>query len=152
MIVYRIAKLKHRSSDLSGTGAYNEGGRWNNTGTYALYTSENRSLAALEILVHEGEAELPPHLYIMSIEINDSAPMYEVQDTEMPEDWRTPENIALKELGDKILKGNKHIAIKAISAVMPDEYNYVLNPSFPNYFNLVTITKVEEYNTDMRLF
>jgi len=38
MIVYRIAKLAKRTNDLTGTGAYLSGGRWNNPGVYALYT------------------------------------------------------------------------------------------------------------------
>ena len=68
-----FVKAKKRTTDLSGTGAYNAGGRWNSSGVYALYTSENRSLASLEVLVHVDEGELPPDLYVMTIEIVDSA-------------------------------------------------------------------------------
>ncbi len=151
MITYRIAKKKHRSLDLSGTGAYNEGGRWNNAGTYALYTSQNQALAALELLVHVEESELPPHLFIMTIEIADTAPIYEIKDADLPKDWRMPENIALKTIGDNLLKGNKYIAIKARSAVMPNEYNYILNPLYPDYNNLVKVVGVEDYDMDARL-
>ncbi len=151
MIVYRIAKKKNRSIDLSGKGAYNEGGRWNNVGVYALYTSENRALAALEVLVHVEESELPPNLYIMTIEINDSAPVYKVKDSEMPKDWRQPESIDLKALGDRLLDYNKYIGLKVRSAVMPNEYNYILNPLYPDYNNLVKVLNVENLSVDGRL-
>ena len=151
MIVYRIAKKKNRSNDLSGIGAFNEGGRWNNTGVYALYTSENRALAALEVLVHVEESEFPPNLYIMTIDINDSAPVYEVKDSELPKDWRQPGSIDLKEMGDKLLVDNKYIGLKARSAVMPNEYNYILNPLYPGYNILVKVIDVEYLKVDGRL-
>ena len=144
-------KKKQRSNDLSGTGAYNEGGRWNNVGVYALYTSESRALAALEVLVHVEESELPPNLYIMTIEIDDSAPIYEVKDSELPKAWRQPENIALKTLGDKLFGDNKYIGIKTRSAVMSNEYNYILKPLYPGYSNLIKVISVDDYNVDERL-
>lgn len=150
MIVYRIAKKKNRSNDLSGTGAFNEGGRWNNVGVYALYTSESRALATLEILVHVEESELPPNLFIMTIEIDDSAPIYEVKDSELPKDWRQPGSIDLKTIGDKLFKENQYIGLKARSAVMPDEYNYILNPLYPGYNNLVKVTSIEDLSVDGR--
>src|SRR5271165_5285010 len=99
MIVYRIVKQKNRTTDLSGIGSYHVGGRWNNPGTYAIYTSENRSLAAFELLVHIDESEAPPHLFIMSIEINNNTPVYDMLDSDLPGNWRSPENSALKNMG-----------------------------------------------------
>lgn len=136
---------------MSGTGAYLEGGRWNSAEVYALYTSENRSLASLEVLVHVDESELPPDLYIMTIDIDDTAPIYEVQDSELPADWREPENITIKTIGDKIFNENKFLGIRVRSAVMPEEYNYVLNPLYPGYRDLVKIDAVANYIVDKRL-
>jgi len=151
MIVYRIAKRKTRTNDLSGTGAYNEGGRWNSPGTYALYTSENRSLAALEVLVHVDESELPPNLFIMTIEINEKSPVYEMRDDQLPADWRIPGNLALQAIGDQIFRNNHYLAIKARSAVLPQEYNYILNPLFPGFYSLVKVIDVSDYEADKRL-
>jgi len=151
MIVYRIVKQKNRTTDLSGTGDYNVGGRWNNPGIYAVYTSENRALAAFELLVHTDQSEAPPNLFIMSIEINQNAAVCNVKDTDLPENWKSPENSALKNMGDKLLSGNKYLAIKARSAIMPYEYNYILNPHFPRFYDLVKVVNVESYNIDERL-
>lgn len=151
MIVYRIAKSKERAKDLSGRGAFNEGGRWNNAGVFALYTSESRSLAMLEVLVHVEESELPPNMYIMTICLDDNIPIYEVKDKDLPNTWREPENIVLKNMGDRLLKEKKHIAIKVRSAVMPDEYNVVLNPLYPDYYNMVKVIKIDFLDVNERL-
>jgi RES domain-containing protein len=151
MIVYRIVKLKKRTTDLSGTGAFNEGGRWNNPGTYALYTSENPSLALLEILVHVEESELPPNMFVMTIEIDDRAPMFDFPDAGLPSNWRLPENIELKEIGDRFFSENKLIGLKVRSAVMPNQYNIILNPRFPGYQEYVHVIGVDLLEVDQRL-
>jgi RES domain-containing protein len=151
MIVYRIAKKKERSNDLSGQGAANEGGRWNSEGVFALYTSESRALAMLKLLVHVEETELPPNLFVMTIEVDNTALIYEIDDKDLLVDWRITENLALKEKGDTIFKERQYIGIKARSAVMPQEYNYVLNPLFPRYYDLVKVIAVEDYKRDERL-
>jgi|GEM_PF-4679954 len=51
MIVYRIAQTKY-AQDITGSGAKKYGGRWNRPGVAALYTSQQRSLCMLELLVH----------------------------------------------------------------------------------------------------
>jgi len=51
VILYRIAKTRH-IYDLTGAGARLYGGRWNHKGIGMIYTSETRSLASLEFLVH----------------------------------------------------------------------------------------------------
>ena len=71
-------------SVITGTGAYNEGGRWNSEGVYALYTSEHSALAMLEVLVHVDEGELPPDMFVMTIEVADTAPVYTVPDEQLP--------------------------------------------------------------------
>ncbi len=151
MLVYRIVKLKKRTTDLSGTGAFLSGGRWNNEGTYALYTSENPSLAFLEILVHTDLPELPPRMFIITIEIDDKAKIMEIKDADLPKNWRLAENIILKEKGDQIFKENKWLGIKCRSAVLPAEYNYILNPLFPDFHSLVKVVKVEPLEVDDRL-
>lgn len=151
MIVYRIAKKRERANDLSGQGAAYEGGRWNSEGVFCLYTSESRALAMLELLVHVDETELPPNLFIMTIEVDSSAQFYEIRDEELPNDWRITENLALKNLGDEIFKAREYIGIKARSAVMPQEYNLVLNPQYPGFYDLVKVILVEDYQRDIRL-
>lgn len=53
MILYRLASRRYAAAN-NGEGARLYGGRWNHPGTAAIYTSGTRSLAALEIIVHNG--------------------------------------------------------------------------------------------------
>jgi len=152
MIVYRIAKSKKRAADLSGMGAYKEGGRWNNAGTYMLYTSENSSLAYLENLVHFEVENTPPNLYIMSIELKaDDALIYTLLDKIYPKSWQEIGNLQNKIIGDQLMDQRKFLAVKTRSAINKLEYNYLLNPLFPGYHDLVTVRLIEELAVDARL-
>ena len=151
MVVFRIVKSEERTKDLSGKGAFIDGGRWNNPGIFVVYTSINSSLALLENLVHFDESELPPRMLIRHIEISEKAPLYPFPDQELPKNWRQPENIELKEIGDKLIQSNQYVAIKVRSAVNPDEYNILLNPLFPSFHDLVKVIATEPYDLDQRL-
>jgi RES domain-containing protein len=151
MFVYRIAKTRQRATDLSGTGAYRTGGRWNNKGTYLLYTSENSSLAFLETLVHQDVSELPPKLFIVQLAIKKSELIYTLPDKNYPANWLKAENSENKTLGDGWMKVGKYLAIKVRSAVNQHEYNYLLNPLFPNFSALVSILNVTAIPVDDRL-
>jgi RES domain-containing protein len=151
MKVYRIVKSKARTQDLSGTGSYNVGGRWNFEGTYAVYTSEYRSLALLETLVHTEEDELPSNLFIITIEMDELAPVRTIGLEELPENWRQVEAYSIRQIGTNLLQAKECLALKVPSAVMPFEYNYILNPTFPGFEKLVRIRQVDLYHPDERL-
>ncbi len=51
MELYRLTKEKY-GNDISGTGAFLAGGRWNSKGIRMLYTAGSRSLALVESLAH----------------------------------------------------------------------------------------------------
>lgn len=151
MYVYRIVKSEKRTGDLSGMGAFRAGGRWNDKGTYLLYTSENSSLALLENLVHFDAEETPEDLYIMEISINSEDMILKIPDSDYPEDWLNTDNLACKRLGDRLLVDHKLLGISVRSAVNQSEYNILLDPLFPGYHDLVKITKVIKVSVDRRL-
>jgi RES domain-containing protein len=151
MIVYRIVKTAVRAKDLSGRGAYLAGGRWNSAGTFMLYTSESRALALLENLVHYDQSELPPRLYIMEIELSKNAPIYTLSDDLLTEGWRLPETLALRKIGDQIFHQKKYMGFKVRSAVLPGEFNYLLDPLFPHYYDMVKVIKQVPLDVDDRL-
>lgn len=152
MLLYRIAKSQKRATDLSGTGAYKFGGRWNNAGTYMLYTSENSSLAYLENLMHFDSDIIPPKLFIMGIEINGAPELiYTLPDEAYPKQWMKLGNLENKRLGDKWMRDAKYLGIRVRSAVNPKEYNYLLNPLFPRYHDLVGVASTEQLPIDNRL-
>ena len=149
-IVYRIAKTEARARDLSGKGAFQYGGRWNSAGTFMLYTSEHASLAILEVLVHADESEIPPRMFIAQIDIGDQA-IFSMPDEELPKNWREPDNLRLKEMGDRLMAEKEYLGFRVRSAVLPEEYNVILNPLFPGFYDLVKVVRVEELGLDGRL-
>lgn len=88
----------------------------------------------------------------MMIEVNDALPILPIEDKDLPKNWRIPENIKLKEIGDRILSARKHIAIKARSAVLPGQCNYILNLEFPHYYKHVRVINVEPLEVAKRFF
>ena len=70
MLLYRIAKKKF-VEDLSGYGARLYGGRWNDKGYSALYTSSSLSLAMCETLVHCDKSVVPQNMFFAELELPD---------------------------------------------------------------------------------
>lgn len=151
MLVYRIVNEEKRTHDLSGTGAFKYGGRWNSAGLYALYTCEHEALCLLELLVHLEKEDMPENLFIMEINIMDDAPILLISEKELPAQWRIPENIKVKEMGNQILKAGKHLGICAPSAVLPQSNNYILNPLYKDFNKMVSVKNIFPYDVDGRL-
>ena len=151
MDLFRIVKTLGRTSDLSGTGAFKVGGRWNSKGTYMLYTSENSSLAYLESLVHFDVEDLPSRLFLMHLELSPNLDIYTLQDVEYPADWLRIGLIENQLLGDKIMNDKKFIGFKVRSAINTSEHNILLNPLFPKYHDYIGVKLVTEIKVDERL-
>jgi RES domain-containing protein len=76
IVAYRLSSSRYPAH--SGKGAALHGGRWNLPGTEVIYTSESRSLAALEILVQF--AVLPRDFVISEIRIPDRVKIVEAEE------------------------------------------------------------------------
>ena len=151
MRVYRLSKgsFKH---DLSGKGAELAGGRWNNKGTAVVYTAASRSLCALEILVHLPIGLLPFDYHLVTIEIPDSAPLKEISVSDLPEDWQSiPHGNATQRIGDLFVQEREFLLLKVPSAVVKDEFNFLINPAHPD-FQQVKVVETELFEFDSRLF
>jgi len=132
MFVYRIAKKKH-IEDLSGTGARLYGGRWNRKGLGLVYTSESRALALVEFLVNVPFSILPRKLCIAAVEIKDKIRPKEILLEELPKNWgKFPAPPELAEIGSKWAVSNESLALRVPSAVVPHEFNILLNSSHPD--------------------
>ncbi|MGE9315070.1 RES family NAD+ phosphorylase [Niabella sp. CJ426] len=149
MKVYRISKCKY-IDDLSGTGSSRFPGRWHNKGTYILYTAASPSLAMLESVVHI--TTLPKiELCMTCLEIPDGS-ITELSGTQLPENWFTsPPPDHLKYIGDQFIQAGNYLALKIPSAVMPEEFNILLNPAHP-LFRKIKVIYTRQLRVDERLF
>jgi RES domain-containing protein len=150
MFVYRIAMSTH-IGDLSGEGARLHGGRWNHRGTAIVYTSETRSLATVELLVHVSLSYAPIGLKMATIEVPDEPVPEEVEVAALPPNWRGfPAPPELADLGTSWARSGRSLLLRVPSAVVEHEHNILINPAHPDRARLV-LGKVDDFRLDRRL-
>lgn len=134
LIVWRISHKKYTNTALIGEAYNRSRGRWNSKGTTLMYTSATLSLAALETLVYM-EIENFSNIFVsISIKIPDSFPIKQVDESLLPHNWRnTPPPKILTSIGDKWLTSKTTAVLKVPSAILPQEYNYLINPLHPDF-------------------
>jgi RES domain-containing protein len=150
MRVYRIARKRHLN-DLTGAGAKTFGGRWNHRGTALLYTSETRSLAMVEFLVHLSWMQAPNDLGIATLEIADEIQAESLSPSDLPEDRRRyPALPRLAELGTGWAHSKRILLLRVPSAVVEQEHNILINPEHADLVR-VTVPEVKDLEFDRRL-
>ncbi len=152
MLVYRIEREKYLSSTLSGTGAsMAKGYRWNSYNTKLVYTSESRALATLEVSVHLDLSEdLPIDRFYVEIEIPNDIEVLEVHLKDLPPDWNSiPPSISTQVIGDDFVFENDAAILKVPSSIVPQEYNYLINPNHPSA-KRIKVKKVIPMSFDSR--
>ena len=148
MIVYRITHSLYKD-DLSGSGAKAFGARWNQAGSSMLYTAEHISLCSLELLVHLGWQELQKNFHLLSIYLPEDSPVKILEVDKLKKGWpEDPDYTAF--IGTEFLKLRQHLVMKVPSAVVPDEFNFLVNPLHPD-FKKVKIKKNKPFIFDQRL-
>ncbi len=150
MIVYRISKCVY-ASDLTGEGARLAGGRWNSRGIPAIYTSESRALCALEVAVHLP-LKLAPKDYCLSVMEIPASLIFQPDNELLPDRWNhIPHTDASQKYGDAFLQSNQYMALRVPSAIVPEEYNVIINPRHPE-ISTIKIHDVLSFPFDERLF
>ncbi len=149
MIVYRVARSKY-ARDLTGEGARLNGGRWNHKLTACIYTSQNRALAVLEYTVNVNIDDIPRALSITTIEIRDKdIQIVNVED--LPGNWNVaPAPSSTKDFGTELLVAAASPVIRYPSSLIPDEFNFILNPLHPDNKNF-TILDTRDFTYDVRI-
>jgi RES domain-containing protein len=132
--LWRISKRKYADTAFSGEGARRVGGRWNSRGQGMVYTSGTLSLAALEVFVHMEVEDVGTMLAAVSIEVPTEVAISYLQLSQLPMDWRSiPAPMALATMGDAWFRSAETAILAVPSVVIPVEYNYLINPSHPDY-------------------
>lgn len=148
MILYRITNARY-ADDLSGNGARLYGGRWNGEGKPMVYLASSRSLAVVESLVHIVATNIPNDFVMLTIEAPDD--FLTIPENVLPDNWNEyPEQHVLKQIGNSFLKRNEHLLLKVPSALVPEEFNYLMNPLHAKAAKVKVIKKVP-FNFDERL-
>ena len=148
---WRIVNARNAAAAFSGDGSRRSGGRWNSRGNRAVYVADSLALATLEIMVHGVSYETLQN-YVCILAAIPEKLIHEVDLKSLPRNWRDDlPPLALRELGDRWLREQKSAALKVPSAVMPVEFNYVLNPRHKD-FGKIEIAEPLSLAFDKRLF
>lgn len=150
MKVHRISRAKY-ISDLSGTGAKLHGGRWNPKGYALLYTSENKALAALEVLVHLTPLTVPNDLKILTLEISQKE-LIEFDKRKFKEINQQKNAVSLcQKEGKDWVDTNNSLGLIVPSILIPGEHNILINPLHSS-FRKIDVLEIEDFNFDKRFF
>lgn len=146
---FRILKASRIEGAFSGIGAAKSGGRWNSPGVRAVYVSSTRSLSVLETLVHLDSGTLP--LSFVCIPVSFRLDQIEVLDRRaLPKRWMDPGALELRAIGDEWLGSRRSLALQVPSAIIPQEFNFVLNPEHPKFSTIIQKSP-EDFRFDPRL-
>jgi len=130
--VWRICKQKHQDGAFSGEGGLYVGSRWTPQGIRVVYTAESLALASLEVFVHADTHRIP--LVAIRAFLPDDIAIKEVKVADLPEDWQELSAYpALQAIGKQWIASQETPVLKVPSAIIPVEYNYILNPEHPDF-------------------
>ena len=149
MIIYRLGSGDH-IKDLSGTGSKLYGGRWNSIGLPAIYTTENISLAILEILVHVKRYNSPLDYHLLTISIPDSIKPVTISQEKLKKNWKDDPAYS-QFMGDAFLKSKQSLLLKVPSVIVEQENNFILNPAHADATK-IKIVSTRLFEFDKRLY
>jgi RES domain-containing protein len=149
MLVYRIVKEKYAN----GLFASGRAARWNEDKQWVIYTSESRSLATFELLVHKASVNPQSDFKILVIFIDEQKnALKEVAMGDLPENWRKFEAYPkLREIANYWYQDKQSLILKVPSIVIPKEFNYIINTKHNDFKENVYLKAKEDYFWDNRL-
>ncbi len=150
MIVFRLTLAKYVDTAFTGEGARRVGSRWTPIGYPAVYAASSVALAVLETLVHADLSVMPSHR-VIQVDIPDTLAITTIEDPTLPLNWReTPPAAALQSIGKAWLDAAETAVLKVPSVIVPQEFNYLLNPGHPD-FKQLSIGTGSTFDIDPRL-
>ena len=143
MLLYRISYKDY--TDLSGIGGLTTSGRWTHQGYPVVYFSDSLSLAAWENLMQFESVKHIPDVYVsLTVEVPERS-IQVVTKEELDRSikgWDSfPHHSGTRTIGTNFLKDKKYLLLRVPSAVIPDEFNYIMNPLHPLSAEAKTIAK-----------
>ena len=148
---FRVDKAKWQKQSFSGQGAALEGGRWNPAGIGVVYVSQHLAMAAMEKLVHLNPG-IGTKLRYVSFRLYFANVAIEVLSPEkLPAGWDAkPVGVETQRIGREWFEKGRTAILQVPSAIIPSEWNFVLNPTHPN-FHRIEIAAAEPFAFDPRL-
>lgn len=123
-------------------------GRWNEAGLPVVYLAESPAGALLEVCVHTSSNDVPPTYTLLRVEGPDTE-LLSISEESLPPDWTLKPEVT-RQLGDKWLRERAGVLLRVPSAIVPQTFNYVLNPLHPDASRF-NVTQTYKYPFDVRI-
>lgn len=147
MLVYRLGSMRYPAND--GLGASLYGGRWNHKGTAVIYAAASRALCALEVLANAND--LAGDYVVTPIQLPDDLAVSTLSIDSLPLEWNAAEpTTETADIGTRWAESLESVVLVVPSAVIPEEQNYILNPSHSDFSRIRFLTS-EPFHFDERL-
>lgn len=147
---WRIVKATRVADAFTGEGARRAGGRWNHAGTAMVYTAGSLALVALEVLVHLDGPQLLQSYVQVPVEFDEDL-CRRLDLGSLPEDWSgNPASDWTRSAGSHWVASHDSVVLAVPSAVVPDEFVYLLNPGHTE-FPVLRIGQPASFRFDPRL-
>ena len=135
---------------LDGEGGRLYAARWNSKGTPVINLAASPPGALIEVLVHLelDDTELPPAYTLLRVSVPEKL---RIPDLAVPagEAWKNDQALTRK-IGDAWLKSQRSALARVPSAILPDTFNYLLNPLHPDAVR-ITVAEAHSATLDPRL-
>ena len=147
MIVYRIVH-KAVKQLLSGSG---NDARWCSGGRKVIYTSSSVALACLENVLRRGGSGFAADFRTILYEIPDDIIIAEIKPNKLYKDWRLHNSYPhCQSIGNKWYDDKNAFILKLPSAIITDEYNYVIKTT-SSHIDRIRIIANKPFLPDERL-
>ena len=140
---WRLVHQNYVHSAFSGEGARLAGGRWNSEGRAVVYTAESLSLGLLEIIVHLEFKEALKRYKAIAIDIPEKL-IHEIDSARLLDGWSASlPQPSTQFIGNCWVEANSSSVLKVPSAIVPREFNYLLNPAHPEFNQIKLGTPID---------
>jgi RES domain-containing protein len=117
-----------------------------------VYTSGTLSLAALEVFVHMEIEDVATMLAYIQVDVPTEVEIEYLEVAQLPLDWRNiPAPAILATMGDNWFRSSSTAILAVPSVVIPQEYNYLINPTHPDFVKL-RVEDPQAFELDPRLW
>lgn len=149
LTAYRVSKTRYPAFD--GTGAAQNGGRWNSPGREVIYCSRAYANALLEILARANLGRLPGRHHCVVVDVADGIAVETLGAASLP-GWDHPDERASRTFGDRWLaEGRTAVLVVPSLVARPFEQNVLVNPVHPAAAGL-SVSGPVTVTWDRRLF
>ncbi len=133
-------------------GGLRSPGRWHSAGRRIVYFAETPSGAMLEILAHlelDPNDDIPQNYQLLKVHVEKENIGFDMPIASLGKDWVNRLDIT-RASGDTWLREKRSALLRVPSAIMPETWNWLLNPLHTEAAN-VKVISATSYPYDPRL-